>query len=144
MLRNTLYDNQIKALKSGDKTELETLRYILAQIKNKEIEKKADLTDGETLAVLRKITRELKESIESFEKGDRGDLAAATHKQLQIIIKYLPPEISDGELKKEINQIVARNKELFETNRRAIIGLCMKELRDKADPGRIISILNSL
>lgn len=143
MLRQKLQDDQIIALKSGDKTKLEILRFILAQIYNKEIEKKADLNDEETVTVLKKIAKELKESIDAFEKGGRKDLIDGSKKQLEIISVYLPAEISDAELKKEVEKIIKNNQSVFDKNQKAIIGICMKQLKSKADPGRIMKFLSS-
>lgn len=141
MLVKKLQDEQVKALKGGDKARLEILRYILAQIHNREIEKKGKLTDEETVTVLKKIAKELKESIEAFQKGERPDLASSNQKQLEIVNEHLPEEMSDEELKKEVDSLISKNKELFDKNPKALIGICVKELRAKADPSRIMKIL---
>ena len=141
MLRQKLQDDQIAALKAGDKTKLGVLRFILAQIKNKEIDKKSELNDEETMTVLRKVIKELKESVEAFEKGGRKELAEDSKKQLDFASFYLPAEISDEELKKEIEVVIKENQAVFDNNQKAIIGICMKELKSKADPGRIMKIL---
>ena|SRR3989344_2757262 len=141
MLRQKLQDDQIAALKAGDKTKLGVLRFILAQIKNKEIDKKSELNDEETMTVLRKVIKELKESVEAFEKGGRKELAEDSKKQLDFASFYLPAEISDEELKKEIEVVIKENQAVFDNNQKAIIGICMKELKSKVDPGRIMKIL---
>lgn len=143
MLRQKLQDNQITALKSGDKIKLNVLRFILAQIKNKEIDKKSELADEETLVVLRKVIKELKESVEAFEKGGRKELAEDSKKQLEIASSYLPAEISDSELKTEVEKVIQENQAVFDHNQKAIIGICMKQLKSKADPGRIMKILQT-
>jgi len=148
MLRKKIQDDQITSLNAGNKDRLTILRFILAQIQNKEIEKNppagGELTDEETVLVLKKIAKELKESIDAFEKGGRTDLVIANKKQLEVISSYLPAEISDEELKKEIDKIIAENKSLYDKSAKAIIGLCMKALKSKADPSRIIKALPSL
>jgi uncharacterized protein len=141
MIVKKLQDEQINSLKSGDKTRLEIIRYILAQIKNREIDKKEDLTDEEVITVLKKIAKELKESIEASQKGQREDLSTGYQKQLGIVNEYLPAEISDEELKKEIDALIDKNKDLYTKNPKSIIGICVKELRSKADPSRIMKIL---
>ena len=141
MLRQKLQDDQIAALKAGDKTRLNVLRFILAQIKNKEIDKKSELNDDETLVVLKKITKELKESIDAFEKGGRTELVEDNKKQLSVVFTYLPAEISDDELKAEIEKVIKENQSVFDNNQKAIIGICMKQLKSKADPGRIMKTL---
>lgn len=141
MLRQKLQDDQIAALKAGDKTKLNVLRFILAQVKNKEIDKKSELTDEETLVVLKKVIKELKESVEAFEKGGRKELSDDSKKQLKIASVYLPAEISDEELKQEVEKIIKENQTVFDNNQKAIIGICMKQLKSKVDPGRIMKIL---
>ncbi|MFA6533027.1 MAG: GatB/YqeY domain-containing protein [Patescibacteria group bacterium] len=144
MLRQKLQDDQLTALKAGEKTKLGVLRFILAQIKNKEIDKKSFLTDEETLLVLRKVIKELKESVEAFEKGGRIELADDNKKQLEIASVYLPAEISDEQLKTEIEKTIKENQAIFDNNQKAIIGICMKQLKSKADPGRIMKTLQSI
>lgn len=143
MLRRKLQDNQIAALKSGDKDRLSVLRFIIAQVQNKEIEKKGELTDEEAVVVLKKVARELKESIEAFEKGGRPELVAENKKQLEIVSSYLPAEMPDEELGQEIEKILAENKALVEQNPKAVIGVVMGRLKTKADPSRIMTILKS-
>ncbi|OGK55948.1 hypothetical protein A3I50_04420 [Candidatus Roizmanbacteria bacterium RIFCSPLOWO2_02_FULL_37_9] len=152
MIKEKIIQDQIVALKNHEPDKLSILRYILAKIKNKEIEKKSidpaqqssELTDDETIMVLRKIVKELNESIEAFEKGKREDLVSEYQKQLEIVSFYLPKELSDEELKNEIKKIIDNNRKLYEKNPKAIIGICIKELKSKADPTRIVKILNSL
>lgn len=142
MLTQKITQDQIQALKNHDQEKVTTLRYILAQIKNKEIDKKAQLTDDEILNILRKIIKELNESIEAFGRGKREDLIKEYQKQLDLVTAYLPKEISDVQLKKEIETMISQNQELYDKNPKAIIGICMKELKSKANPGRIMKLLN--
>src|SRR3989338_8943712 len=148
MLRQKLQDDQIAALKAGDKIKLGILRFILAQIKNKEIDKNppagGELTDEETLVVLRKVIKELKESVEAFEKVGRKELAEDNKAQLEIASVYLPTEINDENLKVEIEKVIKENQTVFDNNQKAIIGICMKQLKSKADPGRIMKTLQSI
>mgnify|MGYP001570347777 FL=1 len=147
MLRQKLQNDQITALKSGEKTKLNVLRFILAQIKNKEIDKNppagGELNDEETMSVLRKVIKELKESVEAFEKGGRKELAEDSKKQLEFASVYLPIEISDEELGIEIKKVIKENQAVFDNNQKAIIGICMKQLKSKADPGRIMKTLQT-
>ncbi len=143
MLRQKLQDDQLTALKSGDKARLTVLRFVISQVKNKEIEKKTELNDEETLVVLKKFAKELKESIDAFTKGNRTELADESRKQLEIISAYLPKEISDEELGIEMDKILEENKALVEGNPKAVIGIVMGRLKSKADPSRIMPMLRS-
>lgn len=133
----------IQSLKARDELKLSCLRLILAQIKNKEIEKKTDLTNQETIEVLIKAAKQLRESIAAFEKGGRDDLLGRSKQELTIVFSYLPPEISDEELKNEVKTIIEKSQELYNKNPKMIIGLCMKELKGKADSSRIFKMLSN-
>ena len=144
MLYQQLQAEQITALKSKDTLKLQTIRGIVAQIKNKEIEKKAALNEDEVLSVVKKTKKELLESIESFSKGARADLVEESQKQLAIVNAYLPPELTDEELQKAVQDLVASNKEAIAKNPKAIIGICMKELKSKAESSRILAALQKV
>lgn len=144
MIKQNIQNDQIAALKSGDKKKLETLRYILAKIKYVEIEKKSDLNDEETINILRKQIKELDDSISSFEKGGRADLVTEYKAQRDLIMAYMPPELSDEDLKKEVQKLMEANKELIAKNPKAIYGIAIKELKPKADPSRITRMLQEL
>ncbi|MGB9883503.1 MAG: GatB/YqeY domain-containing protein [Microgenomates group bacterium] len=143
MLKQKIQEDLIAALKNKDQLKLNTLRFVTSRIKNQEIEKKADLNDEEVIIILKKFAKELKESIEASKKANRQELVNENQKQLAIVSTYLPEEISDDQLKHEIEKIIADNKALYDQNPKAIIGLCMKSLKSKADPSRIIKVLNT-
>jgi hypothetical protein len=143
MLRQKLQDDQIKALKSGDKVSLSVLRFVISDIKNKEIEKKSELSDDESLVVLKKFAKELKESIDAFTKGNRPELVEENKKQLEVVSLYLPKELSDSELASEMDKILEENKALVLDNPKAVIGVVMGKLKLKADPARIMPLLRS-
>jgi uncharacterized protein YqeY len=144
MLRDQIQADQIAALKSGDKQKLETLRFILAQIKNKEIDKKAPLDDEETVNALRKQIKEINESVEAFTKAGRPETAAEYQAQSDVLSVYLPAEISDEELQEEVKKLIEANQDLYQKNKSAVIGIAMKQLRSKAAPERIMKTLQSL
>jgi uncharacterized protein YqeY len=143
MLRQKIQSDQLAAMKAGEKERLETLRYIVAKMKYKEIEKKSELTDEEVIEIIRKQQKELQESIAAFEKGNRPDLVEPNKRQLEIITAYMPPEMSDEDLAKAIAELKEKNAELIAKNPKAIYGIAIKELKSKADPSRITKLLNA-
>lgn len=144
MILQQLQAEQITALKSKDALKLQVVRGIISQIKNKEIEKHAPLSEDECLDVIKKIKKEFVESVDSFTKGGRTDLLDEAKKQLAIVSTYLPAEISDEELFSSIKKIINTNASLISQNPKTAIGLCMKELRGKADSSRILSAINTI
>lgn len=141
MLRQQIQTELITALKTKQTNRLNTLRYIVAQIKNKEIDKHAELKDDEVIGVLQKIKKELQESIDSYTKGKRDDLVFESNEQMKIVASYLPLELSDEKLKEAIQKLIQKNNALFKQNPKSIIGICIKELKTQANPSRIMTIL---
>ena len=137
MLKQKLQEGQITAMKAKDQERLTTIRYILAQITNKEIDKHSDLTDPEIIDLLRKESKKLDESITAFKTGGRDDLVTEYEGQKTIIASYLPQELADDELKAKIQEIISKNQELYNINPNALIGICIKELSAQASPSRI-------
>jgi len=144
MIKQTLQKEQIAAMKAKDAFKLQTVRYILAQIKNKEIDSRAELTDEEVVSVLRKEAKKLHDSITAFKDAGRTDLESESQKQLDIVANYLPKELSDEDLKAKIMAIIDENKEQYEKNPNAMIGICVGKLKSEADSSRIAQIVRSL
>ena len=141
MLKQKLQEERDIAMKAKDQERLTTIRYILAQIKNREIDKHSDLTDPEIIDLLRKEAKKLDESITAFKTGGRDDLVAEYERQIKIIASYLPQELSDDELKAKIQEIISKNQELYNKNPNALIGICIKELSAQASPSRISAMV---
>ena len=137
MIKQSIQTEMVTAMKAKDTEKTQTLRYILAQIKNKEIEKRTDLTDEEVTNTLRKEAKKLQESIDSFTSAGRPELSAESQAQLDIVSAYLPKELGDDELAAKVQNILDTNQELFQKNPAALIGMCIKELKSEADSGRI-------
>jgi len=141
MLKQKLQVDRDVAMKAKDQERLTTIRYILAQITNREIDKHSDLTDAEIIDLLRKEVKKLDESITAFKTGDRNDLVAEYEAQKSIITSYLPKELSDEELKAKVQEIISKNQELYDKNPNALIGICIKELSAQAASSRIVAMV---
>jgi uncharacterized protein YqeY len=97
-LRQRLEADLKTAMKAGDQTTKETIRYLLAAVKNAEIDKRGPLTEAEAAAVLQKQAKQRADSIEQFRAGGRADLVAREEAQLEVLRRYQPAELSDQEI----------------------------------------------
>ena len=101
-------EEQMKAaLKAHDQLRLDTLRLLLSEIKNKEIEKRGNLEEGEIVALIRKEIKKRQESEEYFEKGNRSELLEKAEKEIAILQDFLPPQLSEEEVERVINDVLA-------------------------------------
>lgn len=126
-------DSDLKdALKSKERAKVGVLRLIKAELKNKQIELKKDLSDQEIFAVLSRMVKQRKEAIDQYQKGGRKDLAQNEEIELTVIESYLPKPLSDQEL----NQMIAAAIKTTNAAGPRDMGAVMKELRDKT-AGRV-------
>lgn len=94
------------AMKSADKATVTALRTVLAKLKDKQIEKRKDLTEQDEIKVLQSLLKQRKESIEMYRKGGREDLVKLEEAEAKIIESYLPQMMSDEEMKNLVQEIV--------------------------------------
>ena len=142
MLTDKIQQDIITALKAKDEKKLSCLRFLSAAIKNKQIDSQKEITDEDVATVISKQIKELKEANIMFEKAGRNDLVENNNYQIRLLSSYLPAEISDEELKKEIDKLIADNQDIYNKNPKAIIGIAVKTLKDKASPERIMKIIS--
>lgn len=137
-LSEQISEDMKKAMKSGARLELETLRTIRAQII--EFEKRGEGTDmspEQEISILSSAAKKRKEAIEQYEKGGRLDLAEQEKKELEIITQYLPKQLSEDEIKQVISKYISETGASGQKDFGKVMPLVMKELKGKAD-GKII------
>jgi len=119
-----------EAMRAKDATTLGVLRMLKSALKYTAIEKsgaEAELSDAEAAQVIRKQAKQRQDSIESFEKGGRAELAAKEKKELSILQSYLPQPMTGDELSKVVRETIA---EIGATSK-AQMGAVMKALQAK-------------
>ncbi len=94
------------AMKAGEKEKSGALRTTLAKLKDKRIEKRDDLSEGEEIKVLQTLVKQRKESVELYEKGGREELAAAEKVEIEILNGYLPKMMSEAEIRNIVQTVV--------------------------------------
>jgi uncharacterized protein YqeY len=97
-MRAKISEDLKTAMKSGDKAKVATLRLINAAIQSAENDAKKALDDAGILAVMGKMVKQRRDSIEQYTKGNRADLAAAEQAEIAIIEAYLPKQMDDSEV----------------------------------------------
>lgn len=107
MLLEKIQADIVVALKAKAEARLETLRMILAQLRNKAIEKRAELTEEEIIQLLRKEVKKRQEAFALYQQGSRADLAAKEQAEVVIIEEYLPRQLSAEELRPKVQSILA-------------------------------------
>ncbi len=136
--------NDLKiAMKSKDKIRVETLRSVIAQLKNERINVGNDLSPEQELAVLMNAAKKRKEAIDIYEKSNRKDLLDKEKSELEIISEYLPEQISDEAIEKSVSAIIERTGATSVKDIGRVMGEAMKELKGKADGKKVQQMVRS-
>ena len=123
----------VSAMKEKDTLKLQTLRGVKGEIDLAHIDKKVDINDELVTDVLSHQIKTRKESIVEFEKGNREDLVNKTNDEINLLLSYLPEQLSEEELNKLIDEVFAKVNPTSQKD----MGLIMKEVnplvKGKAD-----------
>jgi uncharacterized protein len=95
------------AMRAKDSARLGTVRLILAAIKQREVDERKELSDADVLSVIEKMIKQRRESIVQFEKGGRADLAGKEKAEADLLSAYLPAQMSEAEVEKEIKSVIS-------------------------------------
>lgn len=143
-LKERLMADLKEAMKNKDKLRKDVITMVRAAIKQKEVDERVELDDSDILDIISKQLKEKKSSIDEFKKGNREDLVKQTNDEIEILLKYLPEQLSDEELKEIIKKVIDEN----EITSMKDIGKLMKNvmplIKGKADGKQVNLIAKEL
>ena len=105
-LKGQITEDMKSAMKAGDKDRLRVVRLMLSAVKQVEIDKRIEIDDDGVLAVLGKMVKQRRDSVEQFEKGDREDLAKIERDEITVLEQYLPAQLSVEEITSLIDEAI--------------------------------------
>ncbi len=134
-LRSQITDSIKEAMRAHDAVSLDALRYALSLIKNVEIDLKHELSDPEVIGILQKEVKNRREAIDQFQAGGRDELVEQEQQKLNILVKFLPKQLSNEEVETKVKQII---ETLPSKEMPIVMKEVMAQLKGKAD-GKIIA-----
>jgi uncharacterized protein YqeY len=143
MLMDKIAADIMEAMRAKDAARLSTLRLLKSAVEYHKIEKKQEqLTDVEVSAVIKKQIKQRQDSIESFEKGGRTDLAEKEKAELVVLKSYLPEELSPAQVEEVIKATIAEVGATTKTDMGKVMKAVQAKLAGRAD-NRLVSQLVS-
>jgi uncharacterized protein YqeY len=128
-------------MKAGEKDRLAAIRLINAAIKQKEVDERVEMDDARVLAVLEKMVKQRKDSIEQYDKAGRDDLAAIERAELAIIGQYLPEKMGEAEIKAAIEAAIAETGAAGPADMGKLMGVLKPRLAGQADMGEVSKLI---
>ncbi|MDO9112633.1 MAG: GatB/YqeY domain-containing protein [Polaromonas sp.] len=136
-LKDQITEDMKTAMRAKDSERLGTIRLLLAALKQKEVDERVVLDDAAVIAIVDKLIKQRKDSIEAFQKAERKDLADKEAAELVVLQAYLPARLSAEEVATEVKAIVAELGATGPGDMGKVMGAVKAKLAGKADMGQV-------
>ena len=130
-------------MRAKDSARLSAVRLLLSGIKQREVDERKELSDVEVTAVIEKMIKQRRESIAQYEKAARKDLVDAEKFELDLLIGYLPQQMSDAELSQAVDAAVSEAKPTGIKDMGKVVALLKARLAGKADMGKVSALVKT-
>ena len=136
-LKERVTEDMKTAMRAADKERLATVRLLLAAIKQREVDERITLDDGQVLAVIEKMIKQRRESISQFESGGRSDLVAKETAEIGVLQGYLPTQLTAAEIDALIAEAIAATGAASVKDMGKVMGLVKPKAQGRADMGAL-------
>ena len=136
-LKERITEDMKTAMRAGEKERLATVRLLLAAIKQREVDERITLDDGQVLAVIEKMIKQRREAISQFESGGRSDLVAKETAEIGVLQAYLPAQLSPAEIDALIAEAIAATGAASVKDMGKVMGFVKPKAQGRADMGAL-------
>ncbi len=133
-INEKLQECLVSAQKSGDKIRLSTIRLLKSAIRYEEDAKRHKLDDNEFIALVAKLIKQRRESIELFKQGKRDDLVQKEEAEIKVLEEFLPPQLSRDELLKMVDEAIKESQASTVKDIGRVMKLLMPKVKGRAEP----------
>lgn len=140
-LKEQLVTDMKTAMKAGDKDSLGVIRLVNAAIKQREVDERIELDDTAVLAVLEKMVKQRKDSVNQYEAANREDLAAVERAEIVVIERYLPAKLGEAEILVAIEAAIAETGATGPADMGKLMGVLKPRLAGQADMGLVSKLI---
>lgn len=136
-LKQRIIEDMKTAMRSKDAARLGVIRLILSEVKQREVDERIMLDDTQVFAVLNKMIKQRRDSIEQFGAANRQDLVDKETAELAVVQEYLPAALSDSEVDAIIAEAVATSGAKTIKEMGALMNVLRPKLQGRADMGEV-------
>lgn len=136
-LKERITEDMKAAMRAKEAERLGAIRMLTAAIKQKEVDERVELDDAGVVAIVDKLLKQRKDSIDAFQKAGRQDLADKEQAEVAVLQAYLPARLSADEVAAEVKKIVAETGASGPGDMGKVMGAAKQRLAGKADMGQV-------
>jgi len=143
-LKDRLLSDMRTAMKERDSERKSVLSMARAAVLQIEKDKRTELDDQGVIEVIAKEIKSRKEAIELFKQGGRQDLVDKNEREIEILSEYLPPQLSEAEIRNIIQEIIAKTGAAGMKDMGKVMGAVMPQVKGKADGGTVNRLVKEM
>ena len=143
-LKVRLQDDMKTAMKAAEKERLQTIRLILAAVKQREVDERILLDDAQIVAIIEKMVKQRRESIAQYDAAARQDLADKERAELTLLQVYLPEQLSPDELKALVAAAIAESGATSVKDMGRVMAILKPKLAGRAEMGPVGEMVKNL
>ncbi len=141
MLKQRIQDDMKAAMKAAEKRKLGIIRLILAAIKQREVDERIELDDTQVLAVLDKMVKQRRDSIDQYTRANREDLAEQERYEIEVCKDYMPEAMGEEELAKLVDEAVIASGAASMKDMGNVMGVLRPKVQGRADMGNVSKLV---
>ena len=132
-----------QAMRDKDKDKLQTIRMLTAAIKQREVDERIELADADVLGLVEKLVKQRREAEKQYLDGGRPELAAQEVAEAELLMAYLPEQLSDDELTALIDDAIAKTGAESMRDMGKVMGIVQGQAKGKADMGKVSGLVKA-
>ncbi|MEZ5460980.1 GatB/YqeY domain-containing protein [Dokdonella sp.] len=142
-MKARITDDMKTAMRAGEKDRLGVIRLILAALKQREVDERIELDDAQVLAILEKMLKQRRDSIDQYTAANREDLAAVERAEVEVIQTYMPAQLSAEELEAIVTTAITDSGATSAREMGKVIGLVKPQVSGRADMGQVSEMIKA-
>jgi uncharacterized protein YqeY len=142
-LKDRISEDMKSAMRARESDRLSAIRMLLAAIKQREVDERIVLDDGQIAAVVEKLAKQRRDSITQFEAGGRQDLADREKFELSILLAYLPAQADSAEIEATIDRAVTETGAAGPQDMGKVMGIVRGRLAGRADMAAVSALVKA-
>ena len=142
-LKSRLQEEMKSAMKSGDKKRRDTIRLIMAALKQREVDERIDLDDQQIIGILDKMLKQRRESIAQYQAGGRDDLVVIEEAEIIVIQEFLPAALSDEEIEQMVGEAMSESGASTVRDMGKVMAILKPKMQGRADMGQVSGLIKS-
>jgi uncharacterized protein len=142
-LKAAITEDMKAAMRAKEAARLSTIRLLLAAIKQREVDERKEMSDADVVAVIEKMIKQRRDSIEQYQKGNRQDLVDVEQAEIAVLQGYMPKALSDAELDAAIVAALAASGARGMADMGKAMAVLKPQLAGRADMGKVSALVKA-